>query len=41
MLVECAWSYEHLPRVGKDKQEFDRLFACRFFLRQRYAGERV
>jgi len=21
MLVECAWSYQHPPRVGKDKQE--------------------
>jgi hypothetical protein len=20
MLVECAWSYQHPPRVGKDKQ---------------------
>jgi transposase len=24
MLVECAWSYQHPPRVGKDKQEEDR-----------------
>jgi transposase len=21
MLVECTWSYQHPPRVGKDKQE--------------------
>ena len=21
MLVECAWSYQHPPRVGRDKQQ--------------------